>query len=256
MPAPATLDIDGLERLAELLDRRAVPFGGLNLEALDGYLSALMVSPALVMPSEWQPGIFGPKPPRWDGADEANEVQTLLLGFWNLISERVRQEAPDRHDLLPLIWLPIDEDDAAEAAASEGTDAAAEAQDDAADDEDDFGSDWALGFLRAVEMRKPQWDAWFDEEEWILDGIFDIISLLNGEQRFDADGNALDEARPLSTEERKEIIADLPWLLIDLHHQRIRALTPRTPVRREATTGRNDPCPCGSGKKFKKCCGA
>lgn len=23
----------------------------------------------------------------------------------------------------------------------------------------------------------------------------------------------------------------------------------------EKTTGRNDPCPCGSGKKFKKCCG-
>lgn len=30
-----------------------------------------------------------------------------------------------------------------------------------------------------------------------------------------------------------------------------------TTVRREAPkTGRNDPCPCGSGKKFKKCCGA
>ena len=28
------------------------------------------------------------------------------------------------------------------------------------------------------------------------------------------------------------------------------------PYRREAPkTGRNDPCPCGSGKKFKKCCG-
>jgi SEC-C motif-containing protein len=27
------------------------------------------------------------------------------------------------------------------------------------------------------------------------------------------------------------------------------------PVRREAPkVGRNDPCPCGSGKKFKKCC--
>jgi len=26
-------------------------------------------------------------------------------------------------------------------------------------------------------------------------------------------------------------------------------------VRSTATTGRNDPCPCGSGKKFKKCCG-
>ncbi|MEQ1877945.1 MAG: SEC-C metal-binding domain-containing protein, partial [Bdellovibrionia bacterium] len=28
------------------------------------------------------------------------------------------------------------------------------------------------------------------------------------------------------------------------------------PVRRQETVGRNDPCPCGSGKKFKKCHGA
>jgi hypothetical protein len=34
--------------------------------------------------------------------------------------------------------------------------------------------------------------------------------------------------------------------------------TPRgveQPYRREVKVGRNDPCPCGSGKKFKKCCG-
>lgn len=30
----------------------------------------------------------------------------------------------------------------------------------------------------------------------------------------------------------------------------------RQPVRVEQKAGRNDPCPCGSGKKFKKCCGA
>jgi preprotein translocase subunit SecA len=30
---------------------------------------------------------------------------------------------------------------------------------------------------------------------------------------------------------------------------------PKRPVRRENRTGRNDPCPCGSGKKYKKCCG-
>lgn len=28
------------------------------------------------------------------------------------------------------------------------------------------------------------------------------------------------------------------------------------PIRVESKTGRNDPCPCGSGKKFKKCCGS
>ncbi len=33
--------------------------------------------------------------------------------------------------------------------------------------------------------------------------------------------------------------------------------TPPPPVRRVSDkTGRNDPCPCGSGKKYKKCCGA
>jgi uncharacterized protein YchJ len=31
--------------------------------------------------------------------------------------------------------------------------------------------------------------------------------------------------------------------------------TPRKPVRREGPRiGRNDQCPCGSGRKFKKCC--
>ena len=27
-------------------------------------------------------------------------------------------------------------------------------------------------------------------------------------------------------------------------------------VHKEKEPGRNDPCPCGSGKKYKKCCGA
>ena len=31
---------------------------------------------------------------------------------------------------------------------------------------------------------------------------------------------------------------------------------PRTVVRPQAKVGRNAPCPCGSGKKYKKCCGA
>lgn len=30
----------------------------------------------------------------------------------------------------------------------------------------------------------------------------------------------------------------------------------KSPVKRERKVGRNDPCPCGSGKKYKKCCGA
>ena len=31
---------------------------------------------------------------------------------------------------------------------------------------------------------------------------------------------------------------------------------PKVPLKSARTVGRNDPCPCGSGKKYKKCCGA
>lgn len=31
---------------------------------------------------------------------------------------------------------------------------------------------------------------------------------------------------------------------------------PVEPISAEEEPGRNDPCPCGSGKKYKKCCGA
>jgi SEC-C motif-containing protein len=35
-----------------------------------------------------------------------------------------------------------------------------------------------------------------------------------------------------------------------------RAPAPKTVVRESPKVGRNDPCPCGSGRKHKKCCGA
>jgi len=35
-----------------------------------------------------------------------------------------------------------------------------------------------------------------------------------------------------------------------------REVVPQQPIRKEATVGRNEPCPCGSGKKFKNCHGA
>jgi hypothetical protein len=41
---------------------------------------------------------------------------------------------------------------------------------------------------------------------------------------------------------------NIPWLEAD----RVQQSTPASP--RSAKVGRNDPCPCGSGKKYKKCC--
>lgn len=38
-------------------------------------------------------------------------------------------------------------------------------------------------------------------------------------------------------------------------HENLYQDQPKEPVRGEKTVGRNDPCPCGSGKKYKRCCG-
>lgn len=46
--------------------------------------------------------------------------------------------------------------------------------------------------------------------------------------------------------------ADKPEDISDLE----RFLNPPTLRRTQPKVGRNDPCPCGSGEKYKKCCGA
>lgn len=235
MKAPAYLDDGQIERLADLLDQRAVPYKGFNLEALDGFVSALVVGPEQPPAAEWQPPVWGGKEPRWNDEAEAAEVAALLQGHWNMVSARVRHGDDDLPDhLAPLLWLP-------------------EEPDTEQPDELDVGRDWAFGFFRGVELREAGWDRWLDENDWI-DEIFGLLDRLASGEVLGEDPTA--PATPISYRERLEIVAGLPGMLADLHHHRIDALTPREPLRRADAPDRNDPCPCGSGKKYKKCCGA
>ncbi|MEO6103347.1 MAG: UPF0149 family protein [Pseudoxanthomonas sp.] len=238
MKAPSYLDDDQIERLGDLLDQRAVPFKGFNLEALDGYLSALVLGPEEVPLAEWQPPVWG-MPPRWADEEERLQVEMLLQGHHNMATQRARAAGEDLPDhLLPLLWLPED----LEAEQGEGS----------AEEPLDVGRDWAFGFFRGVEMREVAWERWLDENEW-MDDVFALLDRL-------ASGEVLGEgptvtATAITYRERLEIIASLPAMLADLHRHRIDALTPRQPIRRGDSPDRNDPCPCGSGRKYKKCCG-
>jgi hypothetical protein len=40
-----------------------------------------------------------------------------------------------------------------------------------------------------------------------------------------------------------------------MHSQAVMPLAPQRSVKKYAGTGRNEPCPCSSGKKYKVCCG-
>jgi SEC-C motif-containing protein len=92
---------------------------------------------------------------------------------------------------------------------------------------------------------------WSKQSEWI--GLNIIQSKIDEENnsgfvefaaKYKQDG-VIREHREVSEFVRK----NGEWLLTEGH-----MIKPET-VRKEQATGRNDPCPCGSGKKFKKCCG-
>jgi preprotein translocase subunit SecA len=55
--------------------------------------------------------------------------------------------------------------------------------------------------------------------------------------------------------QKKETIKKEPVRQARLNYNRGEGLSTVQTVRRSKKVGRNEPCPCGSGKKFKKCCG-
>lgn len=234
--APPYLDEDRIERLADLLDRRAVPFKGLNLEALDGFLTALAVSPSTVPPEEWQPVVWGGKAPTWDGEAEADQVQQLLLGHLNMCTARVRYDDGDLPDhLAPLMWLPEDPELTGEDALNE--------------DELDVGTDWAHGFFSAVMLREAEWDQWLDDNDWIED-IFDALDRLASGEAINPDDPTA-EAMPVDYRERLGIVIEIPSMMADLNHHRVEALTPRTPIRATRPRNATTPAPAAAGRNTR-----
>ncbi|MBW8311901.1 MAG: UPF0149 family protein [Rhizobium sp.] len=222
-----------IDELDRLLEQRAVPFGGYGLEQLDGFLTAIAVSPGTVAPEEWLPLVWGKAPPRWEGpADEAAATALLMLA-WETAQRRVRTPGDELTVEGALFWwLPDDPE------AEHG-------------DEVDIGAAWAGGFLDGMALRDAGWDEWIAKDDWIGEVEDYIEGLAVGSYPPETEGGA---PVPLPYRERLEIHASLPDMLHDLHVHRIESLTPREPVRRAAMPERNDPCPCGSGKKYKKCC--
>jgi len=96
-----------------------------------------------------------------------------------------------------------------------------------------------------------------DRSEWLGLQILDVVA--GGPQ--DVEGQVEFVARyrsqgqTASLHERSRFArVDGAWLYIDGDLRPSRP-EPTQPVVRAAAPGRNDPCPCGSGQKYKRCCG-
>ncbi|MBC7601121.1 MAG: SEC-C domain-containing protein, partial [Ramlibacter sp.] len=117
---------------------------------------------------------------------------------------------------------------------------------------------WALGFMYAVENWPEDWTPPRDNDvAKILDESLELIVALTEDDTGKPFISMYSEDGPPSVSEaRIEHMHEAIWAVYDLRLL-WKSLGPRMePIRKEAEPGRNDPCPCGSGKKYKKCHGA
>ena len=119
------------------------------------------------------------------------------------------------------------------------------------------GNDWAAGFMRGMAMRRESWMELLNSE----DHGGSLIPMMMLAHEHDPDP-AL-RPSPIADERRDEILSAMAGGLLAVYRyfepqRRAGAsLSParRTMVRGAPKVGRNDPCPCGSGRKFKHCHG-
>jgi len=209
-------DIDALERF--LLERGDDET--MLLTELDGYLTGILVCPELLMPSQWLPPIWGEDGPVFEDESEANAVLALVMAYYNDIGARLKR--PGRY--LPrldiddrngsLIW-PL----------------------------------WASGFGKALDIAPWAWEP-VEARRGTDDPAAMALAILA------ALATAADTpgASVLTPELHEELdtAADelIAGCVTDLHTARLASETAKRP----RNVGRNDPCPCGSGRKYKKCC--
>ena len=121
-----------------------------------------------------------------------------------------------------------------------------------------FGQVWALGFMYAVEAWSDEWAEPSDKKaaKWHDVALQAIVALTEDDEGEPELSPFSEDGPPSMSVERLNAFADAVWSVYDLR-EIWRGIGPRVEtLRRADVPGRNDPCYCGSGKKYKKCHGA
>jgi uncharacterized protein len=217
----ARLTEDELDRLSTFLE--TLDDGMMNIEMLDGFFAAVLSGPENVPISEVLPTVWGENF-EFESEEQATDMAGLVLRHWNAVVRALQESLDDPDAYSPVLF------------------------------ENDEGfvpaNAWALGFMSGVDMRRDKWDPLMDDDElaWTL------VPILMLTYEHDPDP----EMRPatIEPESREELIDNMiaGALTIYRHFEPQRRVVV-APIRREGTkVGRNDPCPCGSGRKYKQCC--
>lgn len=211
-----------LQELDDLLLGDRFGDDAMLLSELDGFLAGLVVGPALVKPGEWLPVIWGEEGVPFEDAREAQRALDLIMAHYNGIIGQLEQGG----------YRPIYDTDL---------------------DGSTMWMLWIEGFWRAVSLRVDDWLAFGAQDDddlqravFTLTHLHEIASTPSAELEAMAIDNELEASAPNL----------IPDAVLTLHRTRLAQAgsAPGQATVKPPKIGRNDPCPCGSGKKFKKCC--
>lgn len=222
-------ELEELDRFLLNLDAEE----SMTLEMLDGFLHAIAIGPETVMPSQWLPMVWGQQEdgdmmPPADTLEQVNHLLGLVMRHFNSIVFGFGQNPK----FVELLWSTTEYDDRGEFEDAEM---------------------WAHGFCQGIKLAPAAWQPLLDDAQGA--GWFRPIGLL-GEEQFSPDQDELTR----TPEQRHALATQIEDSVRQIHafwHPLRHAVAERHQAQRMSTkVGRNEPCPCGSGKKFKKCCGA
>lgn len=194
----------------------------LTVSELDGFLTALVSAPQAIMPNTWLAELWDGTPgPLWRDEEECQQFMACLFRYMNGITDALMST--------PCMYTPL------------------LIQDDDGNSDEPEVMDWCYGYLRAVAL--GDWSGMPSALQMALS----LIQMHATKERDDI-------IREWSQETYLKSKGLLGNAAMDLHSywlQQRSQLSPHGQVqsmRRDLKAGRNDPCPCGSGKKYKKCC--
>lgn len=214
-----------LRRLDGALANLPAESEAMLLSDLDGYLAGVIVCPDLVPPAEWLPLVWsadGSETPFAD-EEEARWYAELVLDH----RDRLRQ-ALDAGRHAPFFEIDARHDEV-------------------------MWELWIEGFAAAVNLRPLSWAA------IAASGDAEAVAAMEGMDtlvRIARDESDLDRAEiDRLTQDAPALIPEWTLRLNAWRREHRGTADDATVPAPSAKIGRNDPCPCGSGKKYKKCCG-
>ena len=214
-----TFDEAARSRLMELLDDKSEAHNTMRCDEVQGFMMALLSGPDALNPTNWLPEILGEE--SLFDAKERTEIERLVMAM----AADMRMKLNEK--ILPDLWFYEDE-------ASNP----------------DFYT-WCNAYLYALDIVPTDWFETVEQEEF--EDLFYPIMALGGIYDDEENGEVI---LHLNEKELIQLESDLPHVLLDIYWYWQAIINKPQTVRREGEkVGRNDPCPCGSGKKYKACCG-